>query len=55
MKNIDYSVINKNFLKGINLRVYEAERIVLVSMGNSGIDKLINLILLNIRRDEKVY
>jgi predicted ABC-type transport system involved in lysophospholipase L1 biosynthesis ATPase subunit len=39
-------------LKRINLRVYEAERVALIADKNSGRESLINLLMLNIKRDD---
>jgi ABC-type iron transport system FetAB ATPase subunit len=39
-------------LKRINFRVYEAERVALIADKNSGRESLINLLMLNVRRDD---
>jgi len=39
-------------LKGIDLRVYEAERVALIADKNSGREALIGLLTLNIKRDD---
>lgn len=39
-------------LKRINFRVYEAERVALIADKNSGRESLINLLMLNIKRDD---
>lgn len=52
MKNVNYSTPNMNILKKINFRVYEAERVALIADKNSGRESLINLLMLNVKRDD---
>ena len=55
LRNVSYSTPNMKLLDNLNFKIYEAERIAVVPLENSGRSSLLNLLLFLVDKDDTGY